>query len=99
MSTALDPAPVSQFLRELRESAGLTREQAAERAGVSALTWRSYEQGQRQPPHGKYLQIIAALSPQPAGDDLAGGLLAVNQWWATASRKARARVLAIVNGK
>jgi len=39
---------IAAVFKELRESAGLTQEQAAERAGLTLAGYRPYEQGKRQ---------------------------------------------------
>jgi transcriptional regulator with XRE-family HTH domain len=60
-------ALVSRFaarLRELREQAGLSREQLAERAGLKIGGVRDLEQGRRDPTWRTVLQLAAALQVQ-----------------------------------
>lgn len=47
-------------LIELRESKGLTREELAEKLGISKFTYRSYEQGVKMPslPVLKLISVI-----------------------------------------
>ena len=57
-------------LRTAREKAGLTIDQAAERAGVARRTWCYWEAGESQPPLAEDAvtqeKILAALKQQPA---------------------------------
>jgi predicted ATPase/transcriptional regulator with XRE-family HTH domain len=46
-------------LRELREGAGLTREQLAERAGLSVKAISALERGERQQPHPRTITALA----------------------------------------
>src|SRR5205814_1693354 len=48
-------------LKQLREGAGLTQEQLAERSGVNLWTLRGYEQGRREPNWKAALSLAAAL--------------------------------------
>jgi transcriptional regulator with XRE-family HTH domain len=48
-------------LLELRQAAGLTQKAAADRAGMSMLTYRNYEQGTRLPGLPAFMKIIKAL--------------------------------------
>jgi transcriptional regulator with XRE-family HTH domain len=48
-------------LGQLREKAGLTQEQLAERSGVNLWTLRGYEQGRREPSWKAALSLAAAL--------------------------------------
>ena len=48
-------------LQQLREKAGLTQEQLAERSGVNLWTLRGYEQGRREPSWKAALSLAAAL--------------------------------------
>src|SRR5215468_9131887 len=48
-------------LQQLREGAGLTQEQLAERSGVKLWTLRGYEQGRREPNWKAALSLAAAL--------------------------------------
>ena len=45
----------------MREKAGLTQEQLAERSGVKLWTLRGYEQGRREPNWKAALSLAAAL--------------------------------------
>lgn len=64
-------------LREMREGAGLTQEQLAERAGLSVHTLRTYEYGQRLPGYGVVLHLSKALGTDCRAfekcDDFQGG--------------------------
>src|SRR5262245_56438500 len=48
-------------LQQLREKAGLTQEQLAERSGVKLWTLRGYEQGRREPNWKAALCLAVAL--------------------------------------
>lgn len=48
-------------LRHLREVAGLTQQQLAERAGVPLASVRNYEQGKRQPGWAGLFHLARAL--------------------------------------
>jgi transcriptional regulator with XRE-family HTH domain len=48
-------------LRQLRETAGLTQEQLAERSGINLWTIRGYEQGRREPSWKGLLALANAL--------------------------------------
>ena len=52
--------PFGDALRRLREAAGLTQEQLAERAGLSFNAISSLERGERQRPYPNTLQALAA---------------------------------------
>jgi predicted ATPase/transcriptional regulator with XRE-family HTH domain len=61
------PHPFGSTLRRLRARAGLTQEQVAERAGVSAKAIGALERGDRQHPYPHTVRALAAalgLSPQ-----------------------------------
>ncbi|MBO0702699.1 MAG: helix-turn-helix domain-containing protein, partial [Candidatus Dormibacteraeota bacterium] len=61
------PVPFGRALRGLRERAGLTREELAERSGVSAKGIAALERGDRTHPYPHTLRALAAaldLSPQ-----------------------------------
>ena len=48
-------------LQQLREKAGMTQEQLAERSGVKLWTLRGYEQGRREPSWKAALSLAGAL--------------------------------------
>lgn len=48
-------------LHQLREQAGLTQEQLAERSGVNLWTIRGYEQGRREPNWKGAISLASAL--------------------------------------
>jgi transcriptional regulator with XRE-family HTH domain len=48
-------------LHQLREKAGMTQEQLAERSGVKLWTLRGYEQGRREPSWKAALSLAGAL--------------------------------------
>jgi transcriptional regulator with XRE-family HTH domain len=49
------------LLRQLREKAGLTQEQLAQKAGIPLSSLRSHEQGQRQPSWQAVVKLSKAL--------------------------------------
>ena len=49
-------------LRQLRDAAGLTQEQMAERSGINLWTIRGYEQGRREPNWKGVLSLAKALN-------------------------------------
>jgi transcriptional regulator with XRE-family HTH domain len=49
-------------LRQLRDAAGLTQEQMAERSGITLWTIRGYEQGRRDPNWKGMLSLAKALN-------------------------------------
>jgi predicted ATPase/DNA-binding XRE family transcriptional regulator len=53
------PLPFSQRLRRLREAAGLTQEELAERAGISAKAVSALERGERQRPYPHTVRALA----------------------------------------
>lgn len=62
----LQPISGSELLRRYRASAGLTQEELAERAGLSARAIRALEAGTRRLPHRDTLSLLASaleLSP------------------------------------
>ena len=50
-SVGVGPVPFGRLLRQLREQAGLTQEQLAERARLSAKAVSALERGERQHPY------------------------------------------------
>ena len=61
-----DSPPLASLLRRFRREAGLTQEQLAERAGVSARTISDLERGLKTTPQAATMELIAealALSP------------------------------------
>lgn len=52
----------SEKLRELRDAAGLTQEQLAQKAGMSVGNVRNYEQGIRLPTFPAVVKLAAALA-------------------------------------
>ena len=52
---------IAQTIRTAREAAGLTQDEAAQRAGYSRSMWGRYEAGQRTPPQRSIPAIMAAL--------------------------------------
>jgi transcriptional regulator with XRE-family HTH domain len=63
-STDVDDKHVTPFgarLRELREQAGLTQQQLAERAGIHKLTVAKFEQGLREPGWSTVQALVDAL--------------------------------------
>jgi transcriptional regulator with XRE-family HTH domain len=57
----MNPAWFAGRLRELREQAGLSREQLAERAGMKIGGIRDLEQGRRQPALATLVSLCQAL--------------------------------------
>jgi transcriptional regulator with XRE-family HTH domain len=51
----------AEKLRQLRDAAGLTQEQLAERSGINLWTVRGYEQGRREPSWKGILSLARAL--------------------------------------
>jgi transcriptional regulator with XRE-family HTH domain len=51
----------SALLRELRDKAGLTQEQLAEKAGIALSTLRNHEQGHRLPSWSAVVKLAKAL--------------------------------------
>lgn len=51
----------AELLRELREKAGLTQQQLADRAGLPVTSLRNHEQGQRSPSWAAVVKIAKAL--------------------------------------
>jgi transcriptional regulator with XRE-family HTH domain len=51
----------AEKLRQLRDAAGLTQEQMAERSGINLWTIRGYEQGRREPNWKGVLSLAKAL--------------------------------------
>jgi transcriptional regulator with XRE-family HTH domain len=58
---------IAQTIRQAREAAGLTQEEAARRAGYSRSMWGRYEAGQRVPPPRSIPGIMAALGVRADG--------------------------------
>lgn len=56
-----DPAWFAARLREMRESAGLTQEQLAEKAGVKRDAVARWEAGKREPGWSSVLSLCGAL--------------------------------------
>jgi transcriptional regulator with XRE-family HTH domain len=56
-----EPMKFCERLQQLREKAGMTQEQLAERSGVKLWTLRGYEQGRREPSWKAALALAAAL--------------------------------------
>jgi transcriptional regulator with XRE-family HTH domain len=52
----------AEKLRQLRDAAGLTQEQLAERSGINLWTIRGYEQGRRGPNWKGVLSLAKALN-------------------------------------
>jgi transcriptional regulator with XRE-family HTH domain len=59
MNTGDDVMTFAEQLRSLREKAGLTQTQLAEKTGLPLGSVRNYEQGQREP----YWDVIFRLAP------------------------------------
>jgi transcriptional regulator with XRE-family HTH domain len=53
--------PFKDLLRKLRDKAGLTQEQLAERAGIPLGSLRNHEQGQRLPSWSAVVKLARAL--------------------------------------
>jgi transcriptional regulator with XRE-family HTH domain len=53
---------IAQTIRAARVAAGLTQDEAAQRAGYSRSMWGRYEAGQRTPPQRSIPAIMAALN-------------------------------------
>ncbi|QJW92951.1 helix-turn-helix domain-containing protein [Frigoriglobus tundricola] len=51
----------AELLRELREKAGLTQQQLADRAGLPVTSLRNHEQGQRSPSWAAVVKLAKAL--------------------------------------
>jgi transcriptional regulator with XRE-family HTH domain len=51
----------AEVLRELREKAGLTQQQLADRASLPVASLRSHEQGQRSPSWAAVVKLAKAL--------------------------------------
>jgi predicted ATPase/DNA-binding XRE family transcriptional regulator len=65
--SSTEPRPFGSLLRRYRRGAGLTQEQLAERAGVSARAISDLERGQKTTPQAATLRLLAEaleLSPQ-----------------------------------
>jgi transcriptional regulator with XRE-family HTH domain len=58
-------APFAPVLRQLREAAGLSREELAERAGVAVAVVKALERGARRPPAGAVGPLADALELPP----------------------------------
>jgi DNA-binding XRE family transcriptional regulator len=66
---AADPAaPFAERLRALRQAAGLTRQELADRAGMGAGTVAAYEQGRRRPVSRTLADLARVLGPGLLGD-------------------------------
>ena len=52
----------AEKLRQLRDAAGLTQEQLAERSGINLWTIRGYEQGRREPNWKGVLSLAQAIA-------------------------------------
>ena len=52
----------AEKLRQLRDAAGLTQEQMAERSGINLWTIRGYEQGRREPNWKGVLSLAKSLN-------------------------------------
>src|SRR2546423_2474284 len=59
-SVGVGSEPFRRLLRRHRQSAGLTQEQLAERAGLSAQAIGALERGQRQHPYPHTVRALAA---------------------------------------
>jgi predicted ATPase/DNA-binding XRE family transcriptional regulator len=59
-SVGVGPVPFGRLLRQLREHAGLTQEQLAERARLSAKAVSALERGERQHPYPHTVRTLAA---------------------------------------
>ncbi len=53
--------PFKELLRQLREKAGLTQQQLADKAGLPVGSLRSHEQGQRAPSWAAVVKLARAL--------------------------------------
>ena len=53
--------PFKELLRKLREEAGLTQEELAEKASIPLGSYRNLEQGQRGPGWGAVVKLAKAL--------------------------------------
>ena len=51
----------AELLKELREKAGLTQQQLADRAGLPVTSLRNHEQGQRSPSWAAVVKLAKAL--------------------------------------
>jgi transcriptional regulator with XRE-family HTH domain len=51
----------AELLRELREKAGLTQQQLADKAGIPVTSLRNHEQGQRSPSWAAVVKLSKAL--------------------------------------
>jgi transcriptional regulator with XRE-family HTH domain len=58
---------IAQTIRQARVAAGLTQDEAAQRAGYSRSMWGRYEAGQRVPPPRSIPGIMAALGVKADG--------------------------------
>jgi transcriptional regulator with XRE-family HTH domain len=58
---------IAQTIRTARVAAGLTQEEAAQRAGYSRSMWGRYEAGLRVPPPRSIPGIMAALGVKADG--------------------------------
>jgi transcriptional regulator with XRE-family HTH domain len=58
---------IAQTIRTARVAAGLTQDEAAQRAGYSRSMWGRYEAGQRVPPPRSIPGIMAALGVKADG--------------------------------
>jgi transcriptional regulator with XRE-family HTH domain len=58
---------IAKTIRAARVAAGLTQEEAAQRAGYSRSMWGRYEAGQRVPPPRSIPGIMAALDVRANG--------------------------------
>jgi len=67
---------VSDWIRTSRESAGLTREQLAERINCSASSIKVWESGKREP-SAKTMMKLSGLFPMPESLQIMGASFAV----------------------
>lgn len=89
---ASTPGGIGQQIKARRESLNLTQEAAASAAGVSKITWQSWEQGVRQP-HGAALARVAqVLNVPPASLTQSAGAV-VAAWLAGSSRADRQQLM------
>jgi transcriptional regulator with XRE-family HTH domain len=68
------PAPFGELLRRHREAAGLSQEELAERAGLTANSVSALERGERRRPHPQTVRALAEALPRgPLGRATVGG--------------------------
>lgn len=89
---ASTPGGIGQQIKARRESLGITQEAAAETAGVSKITWQSWEQGLRQPRGNTLARVAQVLDVPPVSLTQSAGAV-VAAWLAGSSRADRQQLM------